>query len=80
VILERPGARQKKPDIVVIFGDDIGVWNISAYYLGMMAGSTPNIDRIAKKALSSRTTMRRNPVRLDAPPSSRANIPFELAC
>ena len=31
----------------MIFGDDIGMWNISAYHRGMMGGSTPNIDRIA---------------------------------
>src|SRR5690242_8366911 len=37
---------QKKPNIVVIFGDDIGYWNIGAYTHGMM-GQTPNIDRIA---------------------------------
>src|SRR5258708_38778921 len=39
----------KKPNIVVIMGDDVGVWNISAYHRGMMGGSTPNIDRIAKE-------------------------------
>jgi arylsulfatase A-like enzyme len=42
-------AQQKKPNIIVIFGDDIGIWNISAYHRGMMGGSTPNIDRIAKE-------------------------------
>jgi arylsulfatase A-like enzyme len=36
------------PNIVVIMGDDVGIWNISAYNRGMMGGSTPNIDRIAK--------------------------------
>jgi len=36
-----------KPNILVIFGDDVGMWNISAYHRGMMGGSTPNIDRIA---------------------------------
>jgi arylsulfatase len=38
-----------KPNILVIFGDDIGMWNISAYHRGMMGGSTPNIDRIANE-------------------------------
>src|SRR6266481_2962182 len=38
----------KKPNIVVIMADDVGIWNISAYHRGMMGGSTPNIDRIAK--------------------------------
>src|SRR4051812_13391722 len=42
-------AQQKKPNIVVIFADDVGIWNISAYHRGMMGGSTPNIDRIAKE-------------------------------
>ncbi len=39
----------KKPNIVVIFGDDVGYWNISAYNRGMMGYRTPNIDRIAKE-------------------------------
>ena len=39
----------KKPNIVMIMGDDVGMWNISAYHRGMMGGSTPNIDRIAKE-------------------------------
>ncbi len=29
-------AQQKNPDIVVIFGDDFGIWNVSAYHRGMM--------------------------------------------
>ncbi|MGE5294194.1 MAG: arylsulfatase [Solirubrobacterales bacterium] len=39
----------KKPNILVIFGDDIGWSNISAYNMGMMGCRTPNIDRIAKE-------------------------------
>ena len=39
----------KAPNILVIFGDDIGYWNISAYNRGMMGYRTPNIDRIAKE-------------------------------
>ena len=38
-----------KPNILVIWGDDIGYDNISAYNLGMMGYKTPNIDRIAKE-------------------------------
>src|SRR5262245_49296256 len=38
---------QPKPNILVIMGDDIGYWNISAYNLGMMGYQTPNIDRLA---------------------------------
>src|SRR5258705_2108770 len=39
----------RRPNILVIFGDDIGYWNISAYNRGMMGYRTPNIDRIAKE-------------------------------
>jgi arylsulfatase len=43
-------AADKKPNILVIFGDDIGTWNVSAYSHGMM-GKTPNIDRIGKEGI-----------------------------
>jgi hypothetical protein len=42
-------AQSKKPNILVIWGDDIGIHNISAYNLGIMGYHTPNIDRIAKE-------------------------------
>ncbi len=42
--------QQKQPNIVVIFGDDIGMWNVGAYTHGMM-GRTPNIDSIAKNGI-----------------------------
>ena len=42
---------QKKPNILVIWGDDIGTWNISHNNRGMMGYQTPNIDRIAKEGL-----------------------------
>ena len=42
-------AAETKPNILVIYADDIGVWNISAYHRGMMGGRTPNIDRLAKE-------------------------------
>ena len=41
----------KKPNIIVIMGDDIGMWNIGAYHRGMMAGTTPNLDKIAKEGM-----------------------------
>ena len=44
-----------KPNILVIWGDDIGMWNVGAYTHGMM-GHTPNIDSIAATACSSPTT------------------------
>jgi arylsulfatase A-like enzyme len=39
----------RKPNILVIFGDDVGYWNLSAYNRGMMGYRTPNIDRIARE-------------------------------
>ncbi len=42
-------AQGQKPNILVIFGDDIGWSNISAYNMGMMGSRTPNIDRLAKE-------------------------------
>ena len=40
---------EKKPNILVMWGDDIGWWNISANNRGMMGYRTPNIDRIAQR-------------------------------
>ncbi len=42
-------AASEKPNILVIWGDDIGQFNVSAYNMGMMGYKTPNIDRIAKE-------------------------------
>src|SRR6478672_3811573 len=44
-------AADKKPNIVIIWGDDIGQSNISAYSKGMMGYQTPNIDRVAKEGV-----------------------------
>jgi arylsulfatase len=44
-------AQTDKPNILVIWGDDIGQSNISAYTMGMMGYRTPNIDRIAKEGM-----------------------------
>src|SRR5204863_1374731 len=44
-------AQDKKPNIVFIMGDDIGMWNIGAYHRGMMAGRTPNLDKLAKEGM-----------------------------
>jgi len=43
-------AKTERPNILVIFGDDIGMWNVGVYTHGMM-GRTPNIDRIAKEGM-----------------------------
>src|SRR5438094_9854776 len=44
-------ADTSKPNIVFIMGDDVGMWNSGAYHRGMMAGRTPNLDKIAKEGM-----------------------------
>ena len=44
-------AADKKPNIVIIWGDDIGQTDISAYSMGLMGFHTPNIDRVAKEGV-----------------------------
>jgi len=46
---EAQTAPAAKPNILIIWGDDVGYWNVSAYNQGMMGYKTPNIDRIAKE-------------------------------
>ncbi|MGO4706498.1 arylsulfatase [Microvirga sp. 2MCAF38] len=41
----------KKPNIVVIMGDDVGWFNIGAYHQGIMAGKTPNLDKLASEGM-----------------------------
>ena len=45
-------ATQKKPNILVLWGDDIGIWNISHFSRGMMGYRTPNIDRVAEEGVT----------------------------
>jgi arylsulfatase A-like enzyme len=45
------GAQESKPNILVIFGDDIGIANVSAYSDGLMGYTTPNIDRIGEEGI-----------------------------
>ena len=51
-------AQDKKPNILVIWGDDIGTWNISHNNRGMMGYQTPNIDELQKKVLRLRIITR----------------------
>src|SRR5262249_24745838 len=44
-------AQDTQPNILFIMGDDIGMWNIGAYHRGMMAGRTPNLDKMAKEGM-----------------------------
>ncbi|MBK6511250.1 MAG: arylsulfatase [Haliea sp.] len=48
-MLAQHAGAASQPNILVIWGDDIGQFNISAYNMGMMGYKTPNIDRIAKE-------------------------------
>jgi arylsulfatase len=50
--VENAPAEAKKPNILVIWGDDIGTWNISHNNRGMMGYETPNIDRVADEGVS----------------------------
>jgi len=51
MLFANPANAANKPNILVIWGDDIGQSNISAYTRGMMGYQTPNIDRIAKEGM-----------------------------
>jgi len=44
-------AQATKPNIIMIMGDDIGMWNIGAYHRGLMAARTPNIDKLAAEGV-----------------------------
>lgn len=46
-----PQSKSKQPNILVIWGDDIGISNLSCYSHGLMGYRTPNIDRIAKEGM-----------------------------
>ena len=50
VVLAQP-ASGKRPNILVIMGDDIGWFNIGAYHRGIMSGKTPNLDRLAAQGM-----------------------------
>jgi len=43
--------RERKPNILVIMGDDVGWFNIGAYHQGIMSGKTPNLDKLAAEGL-----------------------------
>ena len=44
-------AQQKKPNIIMIMGDDIGWFNVGAYHQGIMSGRTPHLDRLAAEGM-----------------------------
>ena len=65
-------AAADKPNILVIWGDDIGQSNISAYTFGLVGYRTPNIDRIAKEGMGN------SPVRPGDRRLSWVKVCFEL--
>ena len=63
----------KKPNIVIIWGDDIGQSNISAYSDGLMGYRTPNIDRIAREGMKFTDYYGEQSCTAGRPRSSRAS-------
>jgi arylsulfatase len=49
--VSQSASAQKKPNILVIMGDDVGWFNIGAYHRGMMSGKTPNLDKLAAQGM-----------------------------
>lgn len=49
---QEPQARNgQKPNVLIIWGDDIGIMNLSCYSSGLMGYDTPNIDRLANEGM-----------------------------
>src|SRR5262245_43943907 len=44
-------AQAKKPNILVIMGDDVGWFNVQPYHQGIMSGKTPNLQRLARECI-----------------------------
>jgi arylsulfatase len=59
----------KQPNILILWGDDIGIWNISHFSKGQMGYRTPNIDRAADEGCSLTDSYRQQCAPLDAQPS-----------
>jgi arylsulfatase A-like enzyme len=51
IVASPAAAQQKKPNILVIMGDDVGWFNIGAYHQGIMSGKTPNLDKLAAQGM-----------------------------
>ena len=69
---------EPQPNILVIWGDDIGWYNVSAYNLGVMGYQTPNIDRIAREGPCSPTgtgSRAAPPAALPSPRDNRRSAP-----
>jgi len=70
-------AQSKKPNILVIFGDDIGQANISRYTHGVVGYMTPNIDRIGEEGMTFTITTPRTVAPQDVRRLSRGNLRYE---
>ncbi len=55
LMLAAAGQAQDQPNFLIIWGDDIGITNLSAYSQGMMGYETPNIDRVAREGMTFTT-------------------------
>ena len=75
-----PAFAQDKPNILVIWGDDIGQFNVSAYNMGMMGYETPNIDRIADEGMIFTDAYGEQSCRRGGPPSLQASLVFAREC
>jgi arylsulfatase A-like enzyme len=51
VVPPAASAQDKKPNIIVIMGDDVGWFNVGAYHQGIMSGKTPNLDKLAAQGM-----------------------------
>ena len=71
-------AAEKKPNIIVIMGDDVGWFNIGAYHRGIMPGKTPNLDKLASEACYLPIITPRRAARRVGPISSLARYRFAL--
>ena len=69
--------KNKKPNILVIWGDDIGQFNVSAYNMGMMGYKTPNIDSIAEQGALRAEAMLRSAVSLEVRQAPMMAMPGE---
>jgi len=73
-------AKTDKPNILIIWGDDIGWFNVSAYNHGIMGYRTPNIDRIAKEGALLPMPTESSPAQRGGPHLFWANIRFAPVC
>src|SRR5215470_11984636 len=51
LVVSPSASGQKKPNILVIMGDDVGWFNLSAYHQGIMSGKAPNLDKLAAQGM-----------------------------